>query len=59
MKLDAIREIAKKHGIKTARMKKADLIQAIQQAEGNEQCFETGKSETCGQDDCSWREDCD
>ena len=59
MKLDAIREIAKQHGIKPARMKKAELIHAIQQAEVNEQCFDTGKSETCGQDSCSWREDCD
>jgi hypothetical protein len=58
MKLDEIKEIAKKHNIKTAKMKKADLVRAIQQAEGNEACFETGLADTCGQDACIWREDC-
>ena len=59
MKLDEIREIAKQHQIKTVRMKKAELIRAIQQAEGNEQCFDSGKAATCGQEMCLWREDCD
>jgi hypothetical protein len=58
MKLDEIKEIAKRHNIKTAKMKKADLVRAIQQAEGNEACFETGLADTCGQDACIWREDC-
>ena len=59
MKLDEIREIAKQHNIKTAKMKKAELVRAIQQFEGNEQCFESGKAAVCGQDRCLWREDCD
>lgn len=59
MKMDEIREIAKQHNIKAGRMKKADLIRAIQQAEGNEVCFDSGKAETCGQQACLWREDCD
>lgn len=59
MKLDEIREIAKQHNIKPGKMKKADLVRAIQQAEGNEACFDTGKAETCGQHTCLWREDCD
>jgi hypothetical protein len=42
MKLDEIKEIAKKYNIKAGKMKKADLVRAIQQAEGNEVCFETG-----------------
>lgn len=58
MKLDDIREIAKQHGIKPGKMKKADLVRAIQQAEGNEACFDTGMSERCGQEQCLWREDC-
>jgi hypothetical protein len=58
MKMDEIKEIAKKHGIKPGKMKKADLIRAIQQAEGNEACFETGKADVCGQDSCLWRGDC-
>jgi hypothetical protein len=59
MKLDEIKEIAKKYNIKAGKMKKADLVRAIQQAEGNEVCFETGQAGTCGQDACLWREDCD
>lgn len=58
MKLDEIREIAKQHGIKTGRMKKAELIRAIQHMEKNNPCFDTGKSSSCGQEGCLWREDC-
>jgi hypothetical protein len=58
MKLDEIKEIAKQHNIKVGKMKKADLVRAIQQAENNEVCFETGKAESCGQDACLWQEDC-
>lgn len=59
MKIDEIKEIAKQHNIKTGKMKKADLIRAIQEAEKNDQCFSTGKAEQCGQGACLWREDCD
>ena len=58
MKLDEIREIARKHEIKAGKMKKADLIRAIQAAEGNPVCFESGTVDQCGQDVCLWREDC-
>jgi hypothetical protein len=58
MKLDEIKEIAKQHNIKIGKMKKSELIQAIQQAENNDVCFNIGKSSTCGQDACLWREDC-
>ncbi len=58
MKLDEIREIARKRGIKAGKMKKADLVRAIQAAEGNPTCYETGVSGQCGQDACLWREDC-
>ena len=59
MKMDALREIAKQHNIVAGKMKKADLVRAIQQAEGNEVCFETGKADRCGQQACLWREDCE
>jgi hypothetical protein len=59
MKLDEIKEIAKRHDIKVGKMKKADLVAAIQQAENNDVCFETGKSDSCGQNACLWREDCE
>ncbi|MBC8019571.1 MAG: Rho termination factor N-terminal domain-containing protein [Verrucomicrobia bacterium] len=58
MKLDEIKEIAKQHNIKVGKMKKADLVRAIQQAEVNEVCFETDQADTCGQDACLWRKDC-
>lgn len=58
MKLDEVREIAKQHHIKTGKMKKAELIRAIQEAEGNEQCFDSGNAATCGQEGCLWRKDC-
>lgn len=58
MKFEQIKEIAQRHGIKAGRMKKSDLVRAIQNAEGNEQCFEVGRSATCGQTGCSWREIC-
>ncbi len=37
---------------------KADLVRAIQRAEGFEACFRTGKAHACGQDACLWREEC-
>lgn len=58
MKLDEIKEIAKQLDIKAGKMKKADLIRAIQAAENNDVCFETGKAASCGQNACLWREDC-
>lgn len=58
MKLEEIREIAKRHDIKAGRMKKGDLVRTIQQAEGNVVCFDTGIADECGQQKCLWREDC-
>lgn len=58
MKLDEIKEIAKRYEIKAGKMKKSELIHAIQAAEGNLVCFETGQANECGQDECLWRSDC-
>ena len=58
MKVDEIREIARRHNIKSGKAKKAELVRAIQQAEGNEPCFDSGKAAQCGQEGCQWREDC-
>jgi hypothetical protein len=58
MKIDEIKEIAKKHNIKVGKMKKAELVRAIQNAESNELCFGTGKANSCGQNTCMWLEDC-
>jgi hypothetical protein len=58
MKLDEIKEIAKQHNIKVGKLKKVELVQAIQAAEGNVVCFETGQASECGQAECLWRDDC-
>ena len=58
MKLAEIKEIAQQHEIKVGKLKKAELVRAIQLAEGNEVCFETGQSAECGQAECLWRADC-
>jgi hypothetical protein len=58
MKLEEIKSIAQLYSIKVSKLKKYELVRAIQQAEGNEQCFEAGKSASCGQNGCSWRDIC-
>ena len=58
MKVEQIRAIAAGMGIKTGKMKKGEIIRAIQEAEGNPQCFDTGKAAECGQANCLWRKDC-
>jgi hypothetical protein len=58
MKLEEIKSIAQMHSIKVSKLKKSELVQAIQRAEGNDQCFEFGSSSTCGQAGCRWREIC-
>lgn len=57
MKMQEIRSIAKEMKIKTANMKKEDIIRTVQRAEGNDDCFGNG-AKKCGQTGCLWREDC-
>jgi hypothetical protein len=45
-------------GIKPYRMKKLELIQTIQRAEGNIDCYGTPRVEICNESGCLWREDC-
>lgn len=58
MKLEEVKEIAKQHNIKAGKLKKAELVRAIQLAEQNDPCFETGKASECEQEECLWRTDC-
>ena len=58
MKIQDIKDIAKKKGINAGKMTKTDLIRAIQIAEGNNACFATSSVLTCGQMNCLWRADC-
>lgn len=53
-----IRERAKDFGIKTSRMSKSNLIQAIQLSEGNFNCFASAIDGECDQMGCTWRKDC-
>ena len=56
--ISEVRKIAKRHGIKTAKLKKGEIIRLIQRAEGNFDCFGTAASGECSQTDCLWRKDC-
>ncbi|BCR06817.1 SAP domain-containing protein [Desulfuromonas versatilis] len=58
MTLEQIRKIARQRGVAPSRMKKAELIRAVQHAEGNYSCFETGQAAACAQQECLWRQDC-
>jgi hypothetical protein len=57
MKVIEIRTIARDLGVKNcSRLNKADLIMAIQVAEGNSPCYQ--QIIDCRIDDCLWRPDC-
>jgi len=57
MNMQEVREKAKLLDLKYGKMKKADLIHAIQAKEGNTPCFQRGVN-SCDQTDCCWRADC-
>jgi hypothetical protein len=58
MKVNEIKEIAKRHNLKVGKATKSELVQAIQHFEGNQQCFDSNLSAECEQHSCVWREDC-
>ena len=58
MKIEKIKAIAKAKGIKAGNLKKPELIQAIQRAEGNFDCFGSATSGYCDQAGCLWRDEC-
>lgn len=58
MKMQKIREIAKKKGVEAGKMGKTELIRAIQRAEGNKDCFAGENASGCDQVNCLWRADC-
>jgi len=41
-----------------AKLRKAELIRAIQQGEGNQECFGAPWRFDCQQTGCCWRQDC-
>lgn len=58
MEVKEIRKIAAQLGINPTGMEKADLIRAIQRAEGIAECFGFAAAEECDEESCLWREDC-
>lgn len=59
MKMTEVKAVAKERGVKPGKLKKEDLVRAIQLSEDNPPCFNTNFSPDCGQDGCLWRPDCD
>ena len=57
MKAAEIKQKAADLGIDPANMKKAELILAIQEAEGVNRCFGTNKGD-CPYEDCCFWDDC-
>jgi hypothetical protein len=58
VKFNEIQKMAKGMGINTFKMKKIEMIQAIQCAENNIGCFGTSRVEDCEELMCLWRDDC-
>jgi len=58
MNFQEIRKMAKDLAINTFRMKKVDIIHAIQRAENNMDCYGTERVEYCNEESCLWRADC-
>jgi hypothetical protein len=58
MTLQELREIARERGVPVGKKKKGDIVRAIQEAEGNTVCFDTGRSAECGQSECLWLQEC-
>ena len=57
MKVPEIKQKAKDLGIQPGKMKKTELIHAIQQAEGCTPCFGQSNGQ-CSQADCCFIQDC-
>ena len=57
MTVNELQKMAKELGIKTTGLRKAEMIKAIQGAEGNFDCFGTA-TDNCDQLSCLFREDC-
>ena len=58
MNFNEIRTMAKGMGINTYRMKKTEMIQNIQRAENNIDCYGTEMAQNCHEEACLWRSDC-
>jgi len=57
MLVKEIKEMAKALNVPVGKKRKTELIRAIQEAEGNATCFDSGLI-NCGLKDCLWYSDC-
>ena len=57
MKMTEVKEKAKQMGMEPKKMKKTDLIRAIQKEEGYEDCYGRANG-SCERTDCLFVEDC-
>jgi hypothetical protein len=57
MKIGDVRMKAMGRGVESKKMKKSDLIRAIQKAEGNVSCYGSGNRD-CPHTDCCFMDDC-
>jgi len=57
MTITQVKTKAKKIGVKCGKMKKADIIHAIQEAEHNNPCFGSSNGD-CSYTDCCFISDC-
>jgi hypothetical protein len=53
-----IKRYARNKGVNPGKMKKVDLIRAIQAAEGNPACFGSERRFNCPETNCLWETDC-
>lgn len=58
MNVAQVKAIAKEQGVVVGRLRKAELIQAIQRSENNNPCYNTDQATLCGQTACRWLADC-
>lgn len=56
--INEVRKIAKTYGIASLKMKKTEMIRAIQKAEGNFDCYGNAVNGYCDQKACLWYDDC-
>ena len=58
MNMQGIREIARERGFSPGRLRKIELVRALQRDEGYFDCYARAYGGDCDQLDCLWREDC-
>ena len=58
MNVSQIQSIAREKGLKPGKLKKVELVRAIQREEGYFDCFAKAYNGECDQTSCAWREDC-